>query len=71
MPKENHFGPVERDCHGLTALPAEERFGLLWVHPQPDGEMDLDRQLGDLGAEFEDWDLGRYVPHGQTTYEHP
>ena len=71
VPKENHFGPVERDCHGLKALPAEERFGLLWVHPQPDGEMDLDRQLGDLGAEFEDWDLGHYAPHGQTTYEHP
>ena len=71
VPKENHFGPVERDCHGLKALPAEERFGLLWVHPQPDGKLDLDRQLGDLGAEFEDWDLGHYVPHGQTTYEHP
>ena len=70
VPKENHFGPVARDCHGLKALPAEERFGLLWVHPQPDGEMDLDRQLGALGPEFDDWDLGRFVPHGQTTYDH-
>ena len=71
VPKEGHFGPVDRSCHGLKALPAQERFGLLWVHPQPDGEMDLDRQLGDLGPELEDWDLDRFVPEGQTTYEHP
>ena len=70
VPKESHFGPVDRSCHGLRPLPAEERFGLLWVHPQPDGVMNLDQHLGALGPELEDWHLERFMHHGQTTYRH-
>ena len=71
VPKEEHFGPVDRECHSLVALPAEERYGMLWVHPRQDASLDVDDQLGDLAAEFDGWDLGKYNYQGLTTYDHP
>ena len=44
VPKQEHFGEVDRSCHGLIELPAVERDGLLWVHPDPSGTIDLDEQ---------------------------
>ncbi len=70
VPKEDHFGKVDRSCHGLIALPAEERWGLLWVHPDPGGVLDLETKLGGLAAELESWELERYRYHGNTTLEH-
>ena len=35
LPRSDHFGPVDLACHGLIELPAEERHGLLFVHPIP------------------------------------
>lgn len=61
MPKADHFGPVDRDCLGLVELPAAERHGLLWVHPQPGGVLDVDTLLGpDLAAELAAWELAGY-----------
>lgn len=71
VPKEDHFGKVDRSCHGLIALPAEERWGLLWVHPDPDGILDLETKLGGLANELDSWDLERYSYHGGTVFEHP
>ena len=46
VPREEQFGPVDKSCHGLTALPAEEKYGMLFVHPGPDGTLDVDDLLG-------------------------
>ena len=70
VPKEDHFGPVDKSCNGLVELPAEERWGLLWVHPDPAGEMDLPTQLGALGPELDSWDLSRHEYQGSTTFDH-
>ena len=70
VPKEGHFGRVDRECHSLVSLPAVERHGLLWVSPNPRGHFDVDDLLGDLGPELESWGLGGCEPHGGTTYEH-
>jgi nitrite reductase/ring-hydroxylating ferredoxin subunit len=70
LPKEGHFGKVDRDCHGLVALPAVERYGILWVSPDPDAEFDLDGLLGDLAPELASWGLDRCVRHGGTHYDH-
>jgi nitrite reductase/ring-hydroxylating ferredoxin subunit len=70
VPKENHFGAVARDCHGLVALPAEERYGLLWVHPEPAGQLDVDACLGGLAAEFASWRFQRFEFSGATRYDH-
>lgn len=56
LPKAEHFGDVDKECMGLRALPAEERHGLLFVHPDPDGEIDLDHLLGEwFNDEFPTW----------------
>ena len=56
LPKAEHFGDVDKECLGLRALPAEERHGLLFVHPDPEGEIDLDWLLGEwFNDEFSTW----------------
>ncbi|MEL7207578.1 MAG: aromatic ring-hydroxylating dioxygenase subunit alpha, partial [Actinomycetota bacterium] len=56
LPRPDHFGDVDRDCSGLRELPAEERHGLLFVHVDPDGDLDLDWLLGDwFNDEFSTW----------------
>ncbi len=70
VPKEGHFGKVDRECHSLIALPAVELHGLLWMSPDPQGTLDVDALLGDLGPELASWGLERCVRHGGTRYEH-
>lgn len=69
IPNEDHFGTVDKSCHGLIALPAVERDGLLWVHPQPDAQLDIDDLLGDLAGEMASHDLGELVHAGEKTIE--
>ena len=57
IPNEEHFGEIDKSCHGLLELPAVERHGLLWVHPDINGKLDVDELLGEeLAAE-----LGHYA----------
>jgi len=70
VPKEDHFGPVDRSCHGLIALPAEEKYGLLWVNLDPEGQLDVDACLGGLAPELASWQLEKFNATGQTRYEH-
>jgi phenylpropionate dioxygenase-like ring-hydroxylating dioxygenase large terminal subunit len=59
VPKEDHFGRVDRACSGLQPLPALERHGLLWVHPDPNGSIDTEALLTPaLAREFDAWRLG-------------
>ncbi|MFN0042117.1 MAG: aromatic ring-hydroxylating oxygenase subunit alpha [Alphaproteobacteria bacterium] len=52
---------------GLVALPAAERFGLIWVQPEAraDGsaELDIDRHLGTLAEDFRAFGLEDSVFH--------
>lgn len=41
------FGEVDKSCRGLIELPAAEVAGLLFVHPKPDGELNVAELLGD------------------------
>jgi|TARA_B100001750_G_scaffold241496_1_gene253006 phenylpropionate dioxygenase-like ring-hydroxylating dioxygenase large terminal subunit len=56
IPNEEHFGTIDKSCFGLLELPAVERHGMLWVHPQVDGHLDL-REV--LGADLDD-ELGSF-----------
>lgn len=69
MPKESHFGEVDKSCHGLVPLPATERHGLLWVSENPQGQFDIDELLGDLGPELGSWNLGDAALEWETTYD--
>ncbi len=61
IPQENHFGKVDKSCHGLIELPAVEHLGLLFVHPQPDGQIDIDALLGRLAPELADAGLDQCI----------
>jgi len=67
IPNEDHFGSIDKACNGLVELPAVERDGFLWVHPQPDGELNIDELLGPLAQELASYDLGKLARAGDTT----
>ncbi len=46
------FGALNRSCMGLIELPAVERYGMLWVHPQPGAVLDVDALLGEFASEI-------------------
>ena len=49
-----------KKCNGLVELPSQEKYGLLVVHPQVDGAVDIDAMLGeDLAGQLASWELGR------------
>jgi phenylpropionate dioxygenase-like ring-hydroxylating dioxygenase large terminal subunit len=61
IPDQDHFGAIDKSCRGLIELPAQERDGMLWVHPKADGKIELDALLGDeLSTEIGSFDLGNY-----------
>ncbi len=70
VPRRDHAGEVDLACHGLVELPAVERHGMLWLHPQVDGHLDVDELLGEeLGAELASWDLARLAHLGEDEYD--
>ena len=59
LPKPDHFGDVDRSCMGLLALPAVEKHGMLWIHLDPAGTIDVDALLTPaLADELDSWNLG-------------
>ncbi|MBL4680816.1 MAG: hypothetical protein JKY88_08855 [Pseudomonadales bacterium] len=71
VPKEDHFGDVDKSCHGLIKLSAEEKHGLLWVHPQAGANFNLTELLGDLGDELDSWDYSSLTLGAVERYETP
>ncbi len=69
VPQQDHFGPVDKQCSSLIALPAAEHLGMLWVHPQPDGELDIAALLGPLDEEFSTHNFADYVYVGENLIE--
>ncbi|MEL6982894.1 MAG: aromatic ring-hydroxylating dioxygenase subunit alpha [Actinomycetota bacterium] len=70
LPKKDHFGDLDLDVHGLIELPAAERHGLLMVHPDPDGSVDVDEVLGaELAAELSSWAFDDFVHLGTDRYD--
>ena len=70
LPKAEHFGAVDRTCLGLRELPSEERHGLLFVHPDPDGVIDLDWLLGEwFNDEFATWQFDVLEPLTAAVYD--
>ncbi len=70
LPKSEHFGQIETKDMGLVELPSEERYGLLWVHPNPDGEINLETLLTEkLLSELEQWKLNELDFLGEDTYD--
>ena len=70
VPKQDHFGDVDIECLGLVPLPAEERHGLLFVHPDPDATLDVGDVLGEwFDDEFSTWGFERLLPLTNDVYD--
>ena len=68
IPDEEHFGHIDKSCHGLVELPAIEKDGMLWVHPDVDGELDIPSLLGEeLDAEFGSYAIAPQLRVGEKT----
>jgi len=57
--REGTVGPIDRACYGLQQLPCEEKYGFVYVCPDPDAVLSVDDHLGGLAIDFASWDLGR------------
>lgn len=71
VPKEDHFGNVDKSCNGLVELPSAERHGLLFACANPERPFDIDALLGDLGPELASWQLDTAEHRWDTRYDTP
>ncbi len=55
--EQEAFGGVDKSCHGLRSLVLKQVGGLLFVCPDPQGQPDVDAQLGDLVADLDHFDV--------------
>ena len=56
--KRGSFGEIDMAKYGLTLLPCQEKYGMVYVSPDPDGVVDIDAILGEFATVFESWQLG-------------
>ncbi len=59
-PDELSFAAAERATHGLRALPAVEKYGMIWVGLRPETRIDLDAMLAGLGDDLAAYRLDSY-----------
>lgn len=69
IPMNEHFGEVDKSCHGLIELSALESRGFLWVHPQPEGTIDADKLFDGLTEDLDSWDFGKLICADEITYD--
>lgn len=60
-PDDAAFDGVDKATHGLTKLPAIERYGLIFVRPTPGPAFDVDAALGGLAPELAAFDLAGFT----------
>ncbi len=60
-PNEPAFAGFDRANCNLIALPAVEKYGMMWVAATPGAEFDLDAALGDLGPELDSYQFGTFT----------
>ncbi len=71
VPRPEHFGEIDKSCHGLVELPAVERYGVLLIHPNPSATIDAEKTLEGLGADFDSWGFDEYAYVGSDAYDMP
>ena len=65
IPDGRNFDGLDRESHGLVALPTVERFGCIWVRAEPGADFDMEKELNGLGPELESYGFDGY--HHYTT----
>jgi nitrite reductase/ring-hydroxylating ferredoxin subunit len=69
--QERDFGEIDKSCHGLTALPAAERAGLIWVTLDPDSPLDIDTFLCGYDELLETFGFADWSLYAARTVEGP
>jgi len=60
-PEERSFAAeAERATHGLRPVPVAEKYGMIWVSPDPAAQFDVDHLLGGMGDELSAYGLDAY-----------
>jgi phenylpropionate dioxygenase-like ring-hydroxylating dioxygenase large terminal subunit len=59
-PDEASFAAAPRVTHGLTPLPVAEKYGMIWVSPDPDGYIDVDALLGGMSGDMAAYGLEKW-----------
>jgi phenylpropionate dioxygenase-like ring-hydroxylating dioxygenase large terminal subunit len=68
--RNDMFGKVDKACHNLIELPSQEKYGLLVVHPQVGGTVDVDTLLGaELAEELAAWEFDKCEFHGESSID--
>lgn len=57
--QEKTFGCIDKADYNLIRLPAEEKYGMIYVGMHPDVRFSIDEILGEAAPLFATWDLGR------------
>jgi len=60
IPDGRNFEGIDREQHGLVAVPACERHGCIWVQPEPGSRFDVDEALSGLGPELASYGFESY-----------
>ena len=58
--REQKFGSVCKEDHGLIEFPSAEKYGMLWVKPSLGGSIDVEACLSGLEADMESWHLEQH-----------
>lgn len=62
MRQPQGFPDLDKSTHGLAKLPAFERFGLIWVRPEPcENEVDIDVWLAPMAEQLASLSLGTHT----------
>lgn len=59
-PDERSFAEIEKSTRPLVALPAVEKYGMIWVSPTPGAQFDVDGLLGGLERDLAAYGLQSY-----------
>ena len=56
------FPELDKDCRGLTPLPVEEKYGMIWVTPSPanGSALAVEQHMAGLGPELENYGFAGY-----------
>lgn len=65
--REYMFPKLDRCKYGLVELPVVERSGLVWIHPTPGADIDLDEYLGPIAQDLEAFDIEGLVSYRKST----
>ena len=65
------FGEIDATEHSLTALPCDERSGLIWITLDRDAQVDIDEWLGEFAAELDTLALSKWHLHQSRVIDGP